>query len=117
MTSGSEQIARERAARQSKGQAAPHVKAAKSLKWTIIGGLLSAYFSKESGMAKYSKFFGSIIGGLVGSGAAWLAAHSSLATCVADSCTVLGLSQEAITAALVMLIGGFGTWVAPKNQP
>lgn len=82
----------------------------------IIGGLIAAKFSKETGMAKYSKLFGAVIGGVVGWGAAWLALHVPfIASCVGDVCTVLGLSEEQIVAALTMLFVAIGVERAPKN--
>lgn len=68
-------------------------------------------------MAKYSKFFGALIGSVVGWGASWLALHiPAAATCSAsDVCTVLGLSTTEIVAALTTLFALIGTHQAPKN--
>lgn len=70
-------------------------------------------------MARYSKFFGSIIGGAVGILFAWLASQG-IGSCVGEGdaqvCSVFGISQETVTAALVMAFGSLGTYIFPSHH-
>lgn len=99
----------------------------------LIGGYLASKFSKEKGMAKYSKLIAAIGGNLLGAGVAlllgWLATKG-FATCAPDptdageqicSIAVLGstYTQSTITAWLMGLImtyvNGQLVYSAPAN--
>lgn len=96
---------------------------------SIIGGVLSAVFTMEKGMSKYSKLIAAILGNVIGMGVAvlfgWFATMG-LATCVPDPanlpqelCTVAGYSQTQITAVLMGIIMTYlnaqFVYSAPKN--
>lgn len=122
MTSGAEQAAAAaRAARKNKpDKPAASKPTPKLTKSSIFGGVISAYFSKETGMAKYSKLIGAFIGSIVGIALSYLASRG-LATCSivdgTESCTLWGMSQAQITGFLIMLAGNLGTYIAPPNSP
>ena len=70
--------------------------------------------------AKYSKLIASVVGDLVGVGAGWLAFKvPALATCtgVPETCTVLGLGQAEITAALMIVINAILVERSRANAP
>jgi hypothetical protein len=71
-------------------------------------------------MAKYSKMFGTMIGGLIGMAVAWAAVNlPGVTSCVdvanPDTCTTLGLTTTQITGVFVALFAVIGTERAPKN--
>ena len=69
-------------------------------------------------MAKYSKLIAAILGPIVGFAMAF-AASAGFGECTvvngADVCTVLGLSQEVVTGAIVTVLTMLGVYVAPAN--
>lgn len=68
-------------------------------------------------MAKYSKFFGSIIGSVVGLLLA-LAANAGFGSCDAlgENCVVFGFTQETITVAIMGILSAVGVYGAPANE-
>ena len=72
-------------------------------------------------LGNYSKLIGSIVGSIVGMVLAWLAVKG-FATCTAgpdgtDACSILGISDAQITAAIVLVVNGAFVWAFPKNKP
>lgn len=80
-------------------------------------------------LRKYSKLIAGVTGNLVAIGAVWLAmkvpavaqcvpAPSAVATETVDQvCTVLGLSQVEITAALMIVVNALFIERSPANKP
>lgn len=68
-------------------------------------------------MSAYSKAIGTVIGALVGILFTYLASKG-FATCDATgaNCTVFGLSEATVSAALISIFGTLGTVFAPKNS-
>lgn len=66
----------------------------------------------------YNKFFGAIIGNIVGALIAWAAVNvPAITECTAaDVCTVLGLSQAQITGVILGLVNSFSVWKAQPNR-
>lgn len=65
----------------------------------------------------YSKFVGSIVGGIVGLVFGYLASKG-LGTCTAEGvCTILGFSDMQVTSALTVLLSGVFTFAFPANKP
>ena len=68
-------------------------------------------------MAKFSKFFGSIIGSVVGLILAFVASKG-FGTCDAlgENCVVFGFTQETITVAIMGILSAVGVYGAPANE-
>lgn len=115
MTSGAEQAAE--AARQAKKNRPPDSKPPKQP--SILGGVIAAVFTKETGMSRYSKLIGAVIGNVVGIAVVWLAAQG-FATCTvagaAESCTVFGLTTAQLTATVLAVFNSTFVWMFPPNE-
>lgn len=115
MPSGSQEAAA--AARAAKKNKPPRVS-----KIGALLSLLSIVSDLKKGkfvMGNYSKFFGSIIGSLVGAGVLFFANHG-MATCTvagnADTCTILGISTAQFNVIAMAVFGAVSVYLFPANE-
>lgn len=119
MTSGAEQAAE--AARQAKKNRPPDSKPPKQP--SILGGVIAAVFTKETGMARYAKLWGGLSGYVIGAILGVLLTNG-FATCVdatvltAETCTLtaFGFNIPATALSRVIELIGLGIGIyQPTN--
>lgn len=63
---------------------------------------------KGTTMSNYSKFIGSIVGGVIGIGLVWIG--------MADSAGIPAAYQPFVDALTMMITSAIGTYIAPANK-